>query len=267
MEQSRRSFLQGLLLPMFSRIANQYRNRTAVVIGAGGIGGEIVKCLAAVAGQVVVADSSERRLEQLGDNCLPARLLLRSLDVRDNLAVDEFFGFTEATIGCPDYLFYTAGILNVEPFAEMSVDDWHRAVEINLHGAYYCTRAVSERMVAERRGSILILGSIAGTKARSGSRVNPVYNATKAALAAFANATAMQLRPHGVRINCISPGPTATPMMDIQPAQVHSAVREITLDNRMNEPTEVAELALFVAAHGRFTGEDVGMGGGAGLGG
>jgi NAD(P)-dependent dehydrogenase (short-subunit alcohol dehydrogenase family) len=77
----------------------------------------------------------------------------------------------------------------------------------------------------------------------------------------------MQLRPHGVRINCISPGPAATAMMDVQPPQVHAAVRDITLDGRMNHPAEIAELALFVAGHGRFTGEDVGLGGGAGLGG
>jgi hypothetical protein len=56
-------------------------------------------------------------------------------------------------------------------------------------------------------------------------------------------------------------------MMDVQPAAVHEAVNEISLDGRMNSPSEVAELALFVAGHGRFTGEDVCMGGGAGLGG
>ena len=140
-------------------------------------------------------------------------------------------------------------------------------MSVNLSGAFYCVRAAAEQMREQRRGSILILGSIAGTKARSGSRVNPVYNATKAGLAALVNGAAMQLRSFGVRINCISPGPTATTMMDAQPAQVHAAVHEMALDGRMNSPTEVAELALFVAAHGRFTGEDVCLGGGAGLGG
>jgi hypothetical protein len=56
-------------------------------------------------------------------------------------------------------------------------------------------------------------------------------------------------------------------MMDLQPKQVHAAISEIALDRRQNSPIEVAELALFVAAHGRFTGEDLGLGGGAGLGG
>lgn len=98
-------------------------------------------------------------------------------------------------------------------------------------------------------------------------RVIPVYNVTKAALAAFVNSVAIQLRPHGVRINCISPGPTATSAMSVQPPEVHSAVNEIILDGRMNNPTEVAELALCIAAHGRVTSEEIGMGGGAGLGG
>ena len=194
-------------------------------------------------------------------------MLARSLDVCDSAAVAEFFAFIKTTVGTPDYLFYAAGILNIEPFAETTTDIWERAVDVNLNGAFYCTKAAAELMRPQRRGSILLLGSIAGTKARSGSRVNPVYNTTKAGLAAFVNAAAMQLRSHGVRINCISPGPTETPMMGIQPPQVHAAVNEIALDGRMNNANEVAELALFVAAHGRFTGEDLGIGGGAGLGG
>jgi NAD(P)-dependent dehydrogenase (short-subunit alcohol dehydrogenase family) len=194
-------------------------------------------------------------------------LLVRPLDVSDSAAVAELFEFIRSTVGAPDFLFYTAGILNIESFAETTNDIWERAVNVNLNGAFYCIQAAAEQMRSRQRGSILVLGSISGTKARSGSRVNPVYNATKAALAAFVNAAAMQLRKDGVRINCISPGPTDTSMMAVQPSQVLAAVNEITLDGRMNNPGEVAELALFVAAHGRFTGEDLGIGGGAGLGG
>jgi len=252
---------------MFSRITDQYRGSTAVVIGAGGIGSEIVRLLEPSVARVVVADYNDSLLAQLTHQNANGRLLARKLDVRDNAAVADFASYLSTTIGAPQFLFYTAGILTVEPFTETTPQNWERAVAVNLNGAFYCTKAVAELMIPQRRGSILLLGSIAGTKARSGSRVNPVYNVTKAGIAAFVNATAMQLRGHGVRINCISPGPTATSMMDVQPAQVHASIHEITLDGRMNQPAEVAELALFVAAHGRFTGEDVGMGGGAGLGG
>lgn len=252
---------------MFTRISQHYQNKTAVVIGAGGIGGTIAGLLAGSVANLVVADRDEALLEKLAATCKPAKLLTRKLDVRDAKAVAEFFTFVKTTTGPPDFLFYTAGILNVESFADTTSEIWDRAVSVNLSGAFYCVRAAAEEMRQQRRGSILILGSIAGTKARSGSRVNPVYNATKAGLAAFVNATAIQLRSFGVRINCISPGPTATSMMDVQPAQVHASISEIALDGRMNNPSEVAELALFVAAHGRFTGEDVCMGGGAGLGG
>jgi 3-oxoacyl-[acyl-carrier protein] reductase len=252
---------------MFSRILDQYRGSTAVVIGAGGIGGEIVRLLAPCVARLVVADHNESLLASLAEKYPASLLLTRKLDVRDSLAVAEFASFLSTTVGAPQFLFYTAGILTVEPFVETTSRDWERAVAINLHGAFYCTKAVAELMLSQNRGSILLLGSIAGTKARSGSRVNPVYNVTKAGIAAFVNATAMQLRSRGVRINCISPGPTATPMMDVQPPRVHASIQEITLDGRLNHPAEVAELALFVAAHGRFTGEDVCMGGGAGLGG
>lgn len=252
---------------MFRRIIDQYRGSTAVVVGAGGIGREIVRLLEPNVARLVVADYNASLLAQLSEKHGVSRLLTRKLDVSDSAAVAEFASFLSTTVGAPQFFFYTAGILTVEPFISTTFQDWERAVAVNLHGAFYCTKAVAELMIPKRSGSILLLGSIAGTKARSGSRVNPVYNVTKAGLAAFVNATAMQLRSQGVRINCISPGPTATSMMDVQPAQVHASVREITLDGRMNHPVEVAELALFVAAHGRFTGEDVPMGGGAGLGG
>lgn len=252
---------------MFSRIAQQYQNKTAVVIGAGGIGGAITGLLLENVAGLVVADRDPAALERLAATCNSEKLRTQSLDVRDSSAVRSFFDGVKATAGTPDFVFYTAGILNIEPFADTTCEIWDRAVSINLSGAFYCVHAVAEQMRAERRGSILLLGSIAGTKARSGSRVHPVYNTTKAGLAAFVNAAAMQLRKDGVRINCISPGPTATTMMDVQPTSVHAAVCEIMLDGRMNGPTEVAELALFIAAHGRFTGEDVGIGGGAGLGG
>lgn len=252
---------------MFSRIEQQYRGSTAVVIGAGGIGGEITRLLLPTASRVIVADHSETALAVLAKECGSEKLLTKRLDVREVAAAREFADFVRSSGGPPQFLFYTAGILTIEPFVETTPENWERAVAVNLSGAFYCTQAISQLMIPQKRGSILLLGSIAGTKARSGSRVNPVYNVTKAGIAAFVNATAMQLRPHGIRINCISPGPTSTTMMDVQPPPVHASIRDIMLDARMNEPAEVAELALFVAAHGRFSGEDVGLGGGAGLGG
>ena len=237
------------------------------MIGAGGIGAAIIRLLAGHVSNLVVADQNPALLAALPETSGPTTLVKRTLDVRDTAAVSRFFTEIETEIGGLDYLFYAAGILNIEPLAETTPDLWNRAVGINLNGAFYCVQAAAERMRSQGHGSIVVLGSIAGTRARSGSRVNPVYNTTKAGLAAFVNAAAMQLRSHHVRINCIAPGPTETVMMNLQPPQVHSAVNEIALDGRMNDPVEVAELALFIAGHGRFTGEEICMGGGAGLGG
>jgi 3-oxoacyl-[acyl-carrier protein] reductase len=252
---------------MFARVVDRYRNSTAVVIGGGGIGGAIIKLLSESVRNLVAVDRDDALLEQIKGASNAATVHVRKLDVRNAVAVSEVFAEILSTVGTPDFLFYTAGILNIESFAETTSDQWNTAVNVNLNGAFYCIKAATELMRARRQGSIVVLGSIAGTKARSGSRVNPVYNATKAALSAFVNGAAIQLRRDGVRINCISPGPTETSMMNLQPREVHSAVCDITLDGRMNHPTEVAELALFVAAHGRFTGEELCMGGGAGLGG
>lgn len=251
---------------MFLRITEAYRNSTVIVVGTGGIGLEILRLLDGIAGQLIVGDRYAAGLDQAAGVVCRTPLASRVLDVSNSTDVYDFFAWSDS-LGPPHFLFFTAGVLNIEPLSETTVESWRRSVDINLNGAVQCSQEAARRMVSNGRGSLLLLGSIAGTKARSGSRVNPVYNTTKAGIAAFVNAAAMQWRPHGVRINCISPGPTETNMMAIQPPGVHSAVRNITLDQRLNDPREVAEVALFVAGHGRFTGEDVPLGGGAGLGG
>src|SRR4051812_40852744 len=199
---------------MFSRIVDRYRGSTAVVIGAGGIGGEIARLLAPVVARLVVADHSEASLAQLAGQGDSSGLATKKLDVTDSAAVSDFASFLSGTVGAPQFLFYTAGILTIEPFLATTSRDWERAIGVNLDGAFFCSKAVAELMVPQRQGSILLLGSIAGTKARPGSRVTPVYNVPRGGLAAFVNPPAMQLRGHGIQINCIPPGPTATPMMD-----------------------------------------------------
>src|SRR5436190_8431989 len=76
-------------ISMFSRIEQQYRGSIAVVIGAGGIGGEITRLLLTTCSRVVVADHSEGALVALAKECGPAKLLTRTLDVRDSKGVED----------------------------------------------------------------------------------------------------------------------------------------------------------------------------------
>src|SRR5258708_4266717 len=99
---------------LFSRIAQKYRDSTVVVIGGGGIGGAIIDLLSSSAGNLVVADRDAALLKNLEASVRPARLLARQLDVRDSSAVAELFVSIKSTVGTPDFLFYTAGILNIE---------------------------------------------------------------------------------------------------------------------------------------------------------
>ncbi|MFM7159313.1 MAG: SDR family NAD(P)-dependent oxidoreductase [Planctomycetaceae bacterium] len=253
---------------MFESIANRYQGRSVWLVGLGGIGGAILELVRPVAKSVVLGDADPQRLENCLQSTAPTPVVTGAvLDVRSPESVAQWFRNAQAVAGPPDFLFYTAGVLNIEPLAQTDPALWQRAIEINLNGALYCLLEAQSLMIPRRRGSILMLASISGTKARSGTRVNPVYNTTKAGLVALVNGAAMQLRRHGIRVNALSPGPTATTMMQVQPPEVHQAIGEIMLDGRQNSADEVAQVALFVAAHGRFTGEDIPLGGGAGLGG
>ena len=134
---------------MFSRIVDQYQGSIAVIIGAGGIGGEIVRLLVPCVKHIVVADHSEAALAALTRECGSEKLLTKKLDVRDSVAVDEFARFVSTNAGTPQFLFYTAGILTIEPFVETTPQNWERAVAVNLSGAFYCTKAIADLMIPQ----------------------------------------------------------------------------------------------------------------------
>ncbi len=242
---------------MFTRIEAAYRNRTAVVIGAGGIGAAILKLLAGTVGQLVVADRDESLLTQLQAEFGSQRFHIHPLDVRDPAAVARLFTELDQTFGAPDYLFYTAGILNIEPFAEMSPELWNRAIEINLSGAFYTVQEAAKRMQQQQRGSILILSSIAGIKARSGSRVNPVYNTTKAALMMFSKTLAMEVVGDNIRVNTVNPGLVLTPDWiktakllagDNWQAHLDKVAEDAGGMKRFASPEEIANLFVFLSS-------------------
>src|SRR5688572_8617588 len=120
---------------MFTRISDRYQNCTAVVIGAGGIGGAIIRQLAGSRARIVVGDRDPALLGAASKTSESTELHTHQIDVRDPASVGEFFAFVMETIGAPQFLFYTAGILNLEPLAETTPALWDRAVDINLNGA------------------------------------------------------------------------------------------------------------------------------------
>ena len=91
------------------------------------------------------------------------------------------------------------------PIHEISGEDWRHVVATNLNGLFYCTKYVLQVMIPRGTGNILNIGSIAGVYAYP---LRTPYNATKWAIAGVTQSIAAEVGPHGIRCNCLSPGPT-----------------------------------------------------------
>jgi 3-oxoacyl-[acyl-carrier protein] reductase len=122
--------------------------------------------------------------------------------VTDSVAVGEALRGVDV-----DVLVNNAGIGTLKPFLELSSEEWHRMVDVNLNALYHVTRAVLPGMVARGRGDVVNIGSIAGRSAFVGGSC---YAATKWAVMAFTECLMLEVRDAGVRVSVVMPGSVAT---------------------------------------------------------
>ena len=106
-----------------------------------------------------------------------------------------------------DVLVNNAGVGVLKPFLELSAEEWHRMIDVNLNALFHVTRAVLPGMVARGRGDVVLVGSIAGRSAFVGGAG---YATTKHAVMGFAENLMLEVRDAGVRVSVVSPGSVAT---------------------------------------------------------
>lgn len=168
------------------------------------------------------------------------------LDVSDVEAVEKEFRRIMANHGSIDVLVTSAALGFPESFAAMTSESWDRVFAVNVTGTMVCIRAVLPSMVARGNGSVVVLSSIAG---RTRSVANGAhYTVSKYALIGLTRHLATELAGTGVRINCVAPGPTDSPILTASstPAQIEGIVERTPL-RRIAEPEDVAAAILFVA--------------------
>jgi NAD(P)-dependent dehydrogenase (short-subunit alcohol dehydrogenase family) len=223
-------------------------HKTALITGgASGIGLATARRLLADGASVALADLNADRLQaacaELGAS---ERVRIYTLDVADAAAVERVVAQVEQEHAAIDILVTSAGISHQGSILDNALDAWQRVIAINLTGSYLCAQAVARRMAPRKSGRIVMLASISGQQVWSG-RV--AYSSSKAGVVGLMKACAIDLAPHGITVNAVSPGPIATPQTAALHGEVvRNAVIGATPMARYGEPEEVADVIAFLAS-------------------
>jgi NAD(P)-dependent dehydrogenase (short-subunit alcohol dehydrogenase family) len=189
--------------------------KVALVTGGNsGIGLGMARALAAAGADVAIwgTNAAKNRAAEAELAASGRRVLALACDVSDEKAVEAAFAETLAKLGRVDGCFANAGVSGrgTASFLQMSSEEWHRVLKVNLDGAFYTFRAAARHLV-ERGGGGSLVGT-ASLAAIEGAPRSEHYAATKGGMISMIRALAVEFARHGVRANAILPGWIETDM-------------------------------------------------------
>lgn len=221
------------------------QNKIALITGAGqGIGEEIATVFAEEGATVVIADINLDNAQTVATKCNGHAI---RLDVTDPTQVNAAIQETVQKYDRLDILINNAGIGQNRPFLDTPLDEWNRVLNVNLTGTFLCAQAAARVMVKQKAGKIVNIGSISG---QLGAQGRSAYGASKAGVMQLTRIMAVELAPHGVYVNAISPGPVDTEQSRTMHTQAtrQSYLNRIPL-GRYGQRREIAQAAVFLASN------------------
>jgi len=224
--------------------------RTAVVTGGGsGLGFAIARGLAQAGARVVINGRNRAKLDAAAAQLVADghAVSVMAFDVTDEAAVNAGMADIERAVGPVDILVNNAAVNNRKPFDEYTLAEWRALQEANFDGPFLVTRTVVPGMKARRRGKIINICSLASDIGRPNI---VAYAASKGGLRMMTRALAVELAPHNVQVNGISPGFFKTEMNTalIGNAEFSAWVEKRTPAGRWGDPPEIAGAAVFLAS-------------------
>lgn len=189
-------------------------DKTAIITGASsGIGRATALLLAESGTQVALVSRRGEPLQQLADYILSSggTAVAIPTDITDCQQVQTMVQTVLDKLGRIDILVNSAGLIDVAPTVEASVERWQQLIQVNLLGTMYCCHAVAPVMQEQQQGHIVNVSSVAGRTASAGVSA---YNASKWGVGAFSEALRQELCKSGVRLTVVEPGWVETPLYD-----------------------------------------------------
>lgn len=223
--------------------------KTAVITGsARGLGKEIAQKMASLGANIVLNDiKTSDELDKTAEELKNAgyKVIVTRGDVRSQEDVKAMISAAVQAFGSVDILVNNAGITKDKPMAMMSEEDWDAVLDINLKGAFLCTKFAAKQMMKQRYGRIINLASVAG---RYGNQGQANYSASKAGLIGLTKTTAKEFASRGITCNAVAPGIIESKMTDVLPEEVRKKYLENIPLGRFGKPEDVAGVVAFLAS-------------------
>ena len=233
--------------------------QVAIVTGAGrGIGRATALELARMGADVVIAELDRAGAERTAGEVrgLGRRALVVVTDVTSRKDLAAMAEWAHAEFGRIDILVNNAGIYRAAATLDVTEEHWDAIMNVNAKAVFFATQAVLPTMIAQKRGAIVSLASMAG---KIGSRTNLPYNASKAAVISMTKSLALAHAADGIRVNCVCPGFVETDMwaavareqgalLGHSPEQFTAQRRAQIPLGRMERPEDVANVIAFLVS-------------------
>jgi 3-oxoacyl-[acyl-carrier protein] reductase len=249
------------------------QGRVALVTGgAQGIGAAVAKRLAAGGASVAVLDLQQDAAQSVADEITAAGGTAIGLgaDVSKRDQVEPAVARVAEELGGLHILVNNAGVIRDNLLFKMTDDDWSLVMEVHLRGAFLCSQAAQQHMVAAKYGRIISMSSTSAT----GNRGQANYSTAKMGLQGFTKTLAIELGPKGITANAIAPGFIETAMTKATAERIGSTIEQmregvasVVPVRRGGVPEDIANAVAFFAAEesGYVTGQVLYVDGGSEL--
>ena len=232
-------------------MTRRFDGKVAVVTGGGrGMGRAVALRLAREGARVVVAEVNPEHGREVAAEIRDSGGAATEVagDVSRLADVEAIFGAAVKAYGTVDILVNNAGIAVARPLIEYTEAEWDRQMDVNVKGVFFCSQAAARVMIPRRHGKIVNFASTSAFVSSSHPEV--AYDTSKGAVRQMTVSMAAELAPHGINVNAVAPGTTATEMTKSTLATDDGMAWQLARIpmGRVGQPDDIASVVLFLCS-------------------